>query len=161
MHLTDDMTTASQSPNQSCIKTSEHPLPCSSVTHNHSYSLRASGRHCMLLPGGDLQLLTATRATEKLSPPLPLTGHARRLQPQARSRASCPGACATSCKNISAAAQDPKQVCRASAERQCHRPQDPAHSPRQPPSCIAWICSGCLISTSQITDIYLRLESLK
>lgn len=28
-------------------------------------------------------------------------------------------------------------------------------------SCIAWIHSGCLISTSQISDIYLRLESLK
>lgn len=31
MHLTDDMTTASRSQHWSCIKTSEHPSPCSSV----------------------------------------------------------------------------------------------------------------------------------
>lgn len=44
------MTTASRPQHRSCIKTSEHPLPCSSVKNNHLYSLRASNRHRMLLP---------------------------------------------------------------------------------------------------------------
>lgn len=44
------MTTASRSQHQSCIKSSEHPLPCSSVKNKHVYPLGASSRHCILLP---------------------------------------------------------------------------------------------------------------
>lgn len=155
------MTTASRSQRQSCIKTSEHPLPCSSVKNNHLYRLRASNRHCVLLPSRIFSSSHPLRLQRSLSALHPLPVNAQQLQPQARSRASCPDACATSCKNISTAAQDPKQLCRASTERQCYLPQAPAHSQRQPTSCIAWIRSGCLISTSQTSDIYLRPESLK
>lgn len=44
------MTTASRPQHRSCIKSSEHPLPCSSVKNMHVYSLRASNGHGMPLP---------------------------------------------------------------------------------------------------------------
>lgn len=130
------MTTTSWSQYWSCVKTSEHPLPCSSIKNNHLYSLKSKQQTLCATPKEDFQLFMSTQASmqaaEKPFTPLPFASHAMQLQPQTCSWASCPGACATSCKNISTAAQDPKQLCRASAERQRYWPQAPAHSQRQP-----------------------------
>lgn len=155
--LTDDMTTASRSQHRSCIKTSEYPLPCSSVKHKHSYSLRASNRHHVpllrMISSSSLPLKASTRAAEKppFTPP-PFASHAQQLQPRACRWAGCPGAVPAACKNIASVALDPKQLRRASAERERYRLRVPPRQ-QQPTSCRTWMCSGCLISTSRTRDI--------
>lgn len=95
------MTTASRSQHRSCIKTSEYPLPCSSVKHKHSYSLRASNRHHVpllrMISSSSLPLKASTRAAEKppFTPP-PFAGHAQQLQPRACPLSWLPRCCARS-----------------------------------------------------------------
>lgn len=141
------MTTASRSQHRSCTKTSEYPLPGSSVKNKHSYSLRARNRHRAPL------LSNIFSSSFPLKHPLGLQRSLLALHPlPVTLSSSCAELAAqvpvpTACKNISTVALDPKQLCRASAQRESYRLQVPPRQQR-PTSCRAWICSGCLISTS-------------
>lgn len=164
MHLTDDMTTASRSQHWSCIKTSEHPSPCSSVKKQPLVLAQSKQQTLYAAPQKDFQLFTSTQAStwaaEKPFTPPPFASHAPQLQPQARSPARCPGAAATSCKNNLKSSSGSRTTLQSKRRRPCYRPQAPPHHQQQPTSCIAQIHPGCLISTFQTSDIYLRLESL-